>query len=79
MSTRDEANESRRKIVGNADKPEVKPFIDGYWRRVLVYLCVFCIALVLIIASVNLGSHSHDCSKVSTNQTSSVENRNCRR
>lgn len=79
MSTRDEANESRRKIVGNADKPKGEPFIYGYRRKVLVYLCVFCIAIVLIIASVNLDSHSQDCSNVSTNQTSSVENRHCRR
>ena len=74
MSKRDEANESRRKIVGNADKPEAESFIDGYWRRVL-YLCVFGIAIVLIIAAINLGKQPQDCSSVSANQTSSVENR----
>jgi hypothetical protein len=79
MSKRDGANESCKKIVGNADKPKVEPFIYGYRRKVLVYLCVFCIAITLLIAVANLDRHSHDCSKVSANQTSSVENRNCRR
>lgn len=78
MSQQNEANESCRKIVENADKPEAESFIDGYWRRVL-YLCVFGIALVLISAAVNLGKQSQDCSNVSTNQTSSVENRHCSR
>jgi hypothetical protein len=40
MSKQDEANESRRKIVGNADKPKVEPFVDGHWRKMLIYLCV---------------------------------------
>jgi hypothetical protein len=79
MSQQNEANESRRKIVGNADEPKVEPFIYGYRRKVLVYLCMFCIAITLLIAVANLDSHSHDCSKVSTSQTSSVENRNCSR
>jgi hypothetical protein len=79
MSQQNEANESCRKIVENADKPKGEPFIYGYRRKVLVYLCVFCIAITLLIAFANLDSHSQDCSKVSTNQTSSVENRNCRR
>lgn len=78
MSKRNEANESCKKIVENADKPEVEPFIYGYRRKVLVYLCMFCIAITLLIAIANLDSHSHDCSKVNANQTSSVENRHCR-
>lgn len=58
MSKRDEANECRKKIVGNADKPKGEPFIYGYRRKVLVYLCVFCIAITLLIAVANLGNHS---------------------
>ena len=80
MSKRNEANESCKNIVENVDKPEdARPFIDGYWRRVLIYLCVFGIAIVLISVAINLGEQSHDCSSVSTNQTSSAENRHrCR-
>lgn len=79
MSKRNEANESCKNIVENVDKPEAEPFIDGYWRRVLIYLCVFIIAIMMIIAAANLGTQSHDCSSVSTNQTSSAENRHrCR-
>lgn len=74
MSKRDEANASCKNIVENVDKPEAEPFIDGYWRRVLTYLCVFSIAFIMIIVAANLGKQPQDCSSVSTNQTSSAEN-----
>lgn len=74
MSKRDEANESCNNIVENVDKPEAGPSVDGYWRRVLAYLCVFSIAIMMIIAAANLGEQPQDCSSVSTNQTSSAEN-----
>lgn len=79
MPKRDEVNESCRKIGGTGDKSVDEPFIYGYRRKVLVYLCMFCIAITLLIAFANLDSHSQDCSSVSTNQTSSAENRHCRR
>lgn len=79
MPKRDEANESCKKIGGTGDKSVDEPFINEYWSRTLIYLCVFGIAIVLIIAAINLSKQLPDCSSVSTNQTSSAENRHyCR-